>query len=522
MALSYIARQVGRPVKWIEGRQENYRATTHGRDHIQDAEMSATRDGIITGLKVLSVANVGAYLSTFAPGIPTVLFGVMLSGPYRIPNIACDVVGVFTNTTPVDAFRGAGRPEAIHLVERMMNRVAAELGMDPAEIRRKNFIPPDAFPYTTATAVIYDSGNSAGALDKALEMAGYAALRREQAAARAAGRLMGIGFSSYVEVCGMAPSQVLAAVGAGGAGWESASVQVLPTGKVVVLTGSSAHGQGHETSFAQITSDRLGVPMEDVEVVHGDTSKVRYGVGTFGSRSAAVGGTALYNTLEKVREKARKIVAHQLEAAEDDIVFEGGKLFVRGVPDKAKAFQEVALAAHFAADLPPGMEPMLEATTFYNPENFTWPFGTHIAVVDVDRDTGKVSLRRYIAVDDVGNVINPLLVDGQVHGGIVQGIGQALFEGAEYGEDGQLLSNSMMDYPLTRADNLPMLELARTVTPSPVNPMGVKGVGEAGTIAASAAVVNAVVDALSPLGITHIDMPMRPERVWRAIQQAGR
>jgi len=516
-ATAFIARRIGRPVKWTEGRQENYLATIHGRDHVQDVEIAAKRDGTITGLRTRVVANLGAYLSTFAAGIPSVLFGVVLSGPYRIPNVSCEVIGAFTNTTPVDAYRGAGRPEATYLLERMVDLLAAELKMDPAEVRRKNFIPADAFPYTSALGVTYDSGNYPAALDRALELANYEGLRRQQAAARAEGRLLGIGLSSWIEVSGAAPSQVLAAVGAGGAGWESSTVQVVATGKVTVLTGSSSHGQGHETAFAQIVADRLGIPMEDVDVVHGDTGVVRYGVGTFASRSAAVGGTALYNSLEKVREKARKIAAHLMEASEDDIVFEGGKLYPKGVPDKAKTFQEIALAAHFAADLPSGVEPVLDATTFYNPENFTWPFGTHCAVVEVDRETGNVRLLRYIGVDDCGNVINPLLVEGQVHGGIVQGLGQAWTEGAVYDPEGQLLSASMMDYAIPRADQFPTFELDRTVTPSPVNPLGVKGVGEAGTIASTPAFVNAVMDALAPMGIRHVDMPLTPERLWRAI-----
>jgi aerobic carbon-monoxide dehydrogenase large subunit len=520
MIVASLAMRLKRPVKWIEQRRENFVATTHGRDHIQDAEIVGTRDGRITGLRVTSRANVGAYFSMFAPAVPTGLFGLMLSGAYRIPSISCHVYGVLTNTTTVDAYRGAGRPEATHLVERLTDMFAAEVGMDPAEVRRRNFIRSSEFPYTTTTGVTYDSGNYETALDKALEMIGYRQLRQEQAAARTAGRLMGIGVCSFVEICGIAPSQVLGSAGGGLGGWESATVRVHPTGKVTVLTGSSSHGQGHETAFAQIVAEELSIAMDDIEVVHGDTAQVQLGIGTFGSRSAAVGGTALLMSTQKVRAKAMRIAAHLLEAAPDDVILEDGRFSVRGSPQRSKAWSEVTLQAFLAHSFPAGLEPGLEAATFFDPANFTWPFGTHICVTQVDPESGQVQLLRYVAVDDCGNVINPLIVDGQVHGGITQGLAQALYEGAEYDGTGQLLTGSLMDYAMPTAGQTPPYETAHTVTPTPVNPLGVKGIGEAGTIAASAAVVNSVVDALAHLGVRHLDMPLKPERIWRAIQAA--
>ena len=516
-----VAKNLGRPVKWIEQRTEAYVATTHGRDHISYVEIMGNRDGTITGLSGTTYANMGAYLSTFAPLIPTYLYGLVFQGPYRFPNVSCKVIAPFTNTTPVDAYRGAGRPEATYLIERMVDLFAAEIGMDPAEVRRKNLIPPFEDGHDVPTGVTYDSGNYEGALDKALEMVGYRQFRQEQERARGEGRYLGVGLSSYVEICGAAPSAIATTLGARAGLWESALVRVHPTGKVTVFTGSSTHGQGHETTFAQLAASELGVPVDDVEVIHGDTTLVQFGIGTFGSRSAAVGGGAIYLGVAKIKEKARKLAAHLLEAAEEDIVYEDGKLFVRGAPAQAKTFQEVALAAHvYASDLPEGMEPGLEATSFFDPKNFTWPFGTHIALVEVDADTGEVTLQRYIAVDDVGNVINPMIVDGMVHGGVAQGVGQALQEEAVYDEGGQLLTGSMMDYAVPTADGLPSYETSRTVTPTKVNPMGVKGAGETATIAASPAVINAVVDALSPFGIRHIDMPANSEKVWRAIQAA--
>ena len=516
-----VAKRVRRPVKWIESRQEAYIATTHGRDHLSTARIAGSRDGRIDAIEVDTTANLGAYLSTFAPLVPTLLYGLMMSGPYDLANVRCRVTGVYTNTTPVDAYRGAGRPEATYLVERIVDLFAAEIGMDPADVRRKNFIAPFADGHNVATGVAYDSGDYEPAFDRALEMVGYEDFRREQAEARAQGRLLGVGLSTYVEICGGAPSHVAVTLGARAGLWESATVRVNPTGTVRVFTGASTHGQGHETTFAQLVAAELGVPMENVEIVHGDTDQVQFGTGTFGSRSAAVGGGAIHMSLTKIKAKARKLAAHLLEAAPEDIVYEDGKLFVQGAPAEAKTFGDIALAAHvYAGELPEGIEPGLEETSFFDPSNFTWPFGTHIAVVEVDADTGEVTPLRYIAVDDVGNVINPMIVDGMVHGGAAQGLGQALQEEAVYDDYGQLLTGSMMDYAVPSAEDLPSFEVDRTVTPTLVNPMGVKGAGETATIAGSPAVINAVVDALAHMGVRHLDMPARPEKVWRLMSEA--
>ena len=513
-----IAKDLAKPIKWVEGRQENFLATTHGRDHIGDWEITGNRDGTITGLSGTVYANMGAYLSTFAPAIPTYLFGLMLVGPYTIPNVQCKVIGVFTHTTPVDAYRGAGRPEATYVVERMLDVFAAEIGMDPAEVRRKNLIPAFEDGHEVATGVIYDSGDYEAALDKALGMIGYDDFRKEQEEARKQGRYLGVGLSTYVEICGMAPSAVAYALGARAGVWESALVRVHPTGKVTVYSGSSGHGQGHETTFAQLAASEFGIPVEDVEVVESDTAQVQQGTGTFGSRSAVVGGTAIHMSAAKIKDKARRIAAHLLEAAPEDVVYEDGKLFVQGAPAEAKTFQEIALASYWYDGLPEGLEPGLEATSIFDPQNFTWPFGTHICMVEVDADTGDTQVLRYVAVDDVGNVINPMIVDGMVHGGVAQGIGQALLEEGIYDADAQLITGSMLDYAIPKAENLPSFETGRTTTPSPANPLGVKGAGETGTIAASPAVINAVVDALSPFGVRHLDMPAKPEKVWRLIQ----
>ncbi|MDQ5854187.1 MAG: xanthine dehydrogenase family protein molybdopterin-binding subunit [Chloroflexota bacterium] len=521
-AMLYAAKRTGRPVKWVESRRENYVATTHGRDHITDVEIAGTRDGKITALRVHTYANLGGYLSTIAPGVVATLYGLMIPGVYKIPNIFAEVKGVYTNTGMVDAYRGAGRPEATYLIERAVEMLADEIGMDPAEVRRRNFIQPQEFPYNTGIGMLpYDSGNYEPALDKALELIGYQDFRQHQAEARQQGRLLGIGLCSYVEVCGVAPSKWIGLLNEGwGAGlWESANVKVHLTGKVVATIGTLPHGQGHETTFAQIVADELGVPYEDVIVEHGDTQGTPFGYGTYGSRSAAVGGVAVYKSVAKIKEKARRIAAHMLEAAVEDIVFEDGKAYVRGAPDSAKTIQEIALQAHIAYDLPEGMEPYLDETTYYDPPNCTFPFGTHVCTVAIDPDTGVVTLLRYVAVDDVGKVINPMIVDGQLHGGIAQGLAQALYEGAVYDENGQLVTGSLMDYAIPKAHMVPTYELARTETPSPVNPLGVKGAGEAGTIASGTAVANAVIDALSHLGIRHLDMPYTAERVWRSINQ---
>jgi carbon-monoxide dehydrogenase large subunit len=518
----------GRPVKFMESRRENYLATTHGRDHITHFEIAGKRDGEITALRVKTIANLGAYLSTIAPGIPTTLFARLLGGPYRTPNIWCEVTGVYTNTTMVDAYRGAGRPEATYLLERAVDLFALEIGMDPAAVRRKNFIQPHQFPYSSPSGLGHnrsgidlkiDSGNYTPALDKALTMANYYQLDADRQDAKRRGKLLGVGISSYIEACGVAPSKWFGLPGEGwGAGlWESANVRVHLTGKVVLTTGSQNHGQGIETTMAKVVASELGVPFDDVEVEHSDTQGTPFGYGTYGSRSAAVGAVAASMASQKVVEKGRRLAAHMLEASAHDIEFANGKFSVRGSPDQAKTIQEVALAAAVAYDLPSGMEPYLDETTFYDPPNVSWPFGTHIAIVEVDEDTGVVELKRYIAVDDVGRKINPMIVDGQIHGGIAQGVGQALWEAAIYNADGQLLSGTMQDYALPRASWLPLLELDETVTPSPDNPLGVKGVGETGTIASTPAVANAVLNALAPLGIRHIDLPLTPPAVWRAI-----
>ncbi|HET7727323.1 MAG TPA: xanthine dehydrogenase family protein molybdopterin-binding subunit [Candidatus Limnocylindrales bacterium] len=521
----------GRPVKWVEGRRENYQATIHGRDHITYLEIAAKRDGEVTGLRVKTLANLGGRLSTIGPGIPTTLYARVLSGCYRIPNVYAEVTGVYTNTTFVDAYRGAGRPEATYVIERAMDLLADELGMDPAAVRRKNFIPPDAFPYENPSglgtasggAKIYiDSGNYEPALNKALTMAGYYDLDARKAEARKRGRYLGVGLSSYIEVCGVAPSKWIGAVGEGwgAAMWESANIRVHLTGKVVLTAGTQPQGQGHETTYAQVIADELGIPMEDVVVQHSDTQGTPFGYGSYGSRTSSVGMTAAIKAARKIKEKAKRMAAHMLEASVDDIEVDGASYRVKGSPDKVKTLQEIAFALDLAFDTPEGMEPYLDETAYHDTPNCTWPFGTHVAIVEVDEETGHVDLVRYIAVDDVGKKINPLIVDGQLHGGIVQGVGQALWEEAVYSDEGQLLSGSMLDYALPRAKWLPPLELDETVTPSPVNPLGVKGVGEAGAIASTAAVANAVIDALSPLGIRHLDMPYTPQKVWRAIQGA--
>jgi len=517
---AFLARELGRPVKWCETRSENFLATTHGRDHIQDVEIAALRDGTITGLKVTSSANLGAYLSTMGPGIPTLNFGLMVSGTYAIPVIDCTVYGVLTNTTPVDTYRGAGRPEATYLIERAIDLVARELGMDPAAIRHKNFIPPQAFPFTTAAGIIYDSGNYPANLSRALERIGYQEQRKRQEELRQQGRYLGIGISTYVEFCGMSPTRLLPRIGFERGGWESALVRVHPNGTLTVYSGSSAHGQGHETSFAQIAADELGLPIEDIAIVENDTAQVPFGNGTFNSRSMPVGGSAIKQSLEKIIVKAKKFAAHLLEVAEEDILFQNGEFAVRGTPSRVLTFKDVSRAAYLASDYPAGLEPGLEEQSFYDPVALTSPFGSYVTVVEVDAETGEITIERFVAVDDCGNIINPLLATGQVHGGLAQGIGQALFEGAEYNEQGQLLTGTLMDYAIPRAEDLPTFETDHTVTPTPVNALGVKGIGEAGAIGAPPAIVNAVVDALAPFGIRHLDMPLKPEKVWQAIQRA--
>ncbi len=518
----WASKQINRPIKWTAERSESFTTDAHGRDHVTKADMGFDENGKITALRVRTQANIGAYISTFAPCVPTWLHGTLLQGLYTTPLINVQVDGVFTHTNAVDAYRGAGRPEATYLLERLLDTAALEMKIDPAELRLKNFIPffdgVEQEGYQTQVALQYDSGNYEPVLNRALEMVGYEDFRKEQEEARKNGKYLGIGFSTYIEACGIAPSAVVGALGARAGLYESAQVRVQPTGKVSVYTGSHSHGQGHETTFAQVVADKFGIPLEDVEIVHGDSDAVAFGMGTYGSRSLAVGGSAIVKSIEKVIEKGSKIAAHKLEAAEEDIEFAEGKWTVKGT-DKSISFGDVSLTAYVPHDYPQDLEPGLDFSSFYDPTNFTYPFGAHIAIVEVDAETGKVDLKRFIAVDDVGNVINPMIVDGQIHGGLAQGIGQALLEGTIYDESGQLLNGSYMDYAMPRADDLPSFEVDRTVTPCPHNPLGVKGAGEAGTIGSTPAVVNAVMDALSPFGIFDIPMPLTPERVWSAMQK---
>jgi carbon-monoxide dehydrogenase large subunit len=502
--LAALARKYQIPLKWVETRLEHMAATNHGRGQVAELEAAVQEDGTVTGLRMRVVADTGAYPLT--PDVPE-LTGKMAVGVYRIPAVDIEVACVFTNTTPVAPYRGAGRPEAAYYIERLMDIVAAEVKIDPAEVRRKNFIPPDAFPYHTPTDLIYDSGEYERALDRALEISHYAELRAEQQRRRDAGssRLLGIGIASYVEMCGFGP-------------YESAVVRVEPTGTVTVFTGISPHGQGGGTTFAQIVADQLGADFDRVVVKYGDTGNTPMGMGTMGSRSLAVGGAALVRATAKVRDKARQIAAHMIEAAPEDVVLEGGRYQVKGVPDRSLTLAQIADRA-YSDKLPDEIDPGLEASDFFKPPELIYPFGTHVAVVEVERETGIVHLRDYFSVDDCGPRISPTLVEGQVHGGLAQGIAQALLEEVVYDENGQLLTGSLMDYALPRADNLPSFTLDKTVTPTPLNPLGAKGIGEAATIGSTPAVANAVIDALAPFGVRHLDIPLRPERVWRALQQ---
>ncbi|SEG34424.1 carbon-monoxide dehydrogenase large subunit [Thermomonospora echinospora] len=515
-----LARRLGRPIKWTESRSEGNLTVHHGRDQIQRLTLAAERDGTIRGLKVDLLADMGAYLMLVTPGIP-LLGAFMFNGIYKMDAYSFTCTGVFTNKTPTDAYRGAGRPEATFAIERLMDELAAELDLDPIEVRRRNWIRHEEFPYDTIAGLTYDSGNYEAATDKALHLFEYDTLRAEQADRRERRDpvQLGIGVSTFTEMCGLAPSRVLGSLSYGAGGWEHASVRVLPSGKVEVVTGSSAHGQGHETAWAQITADRLGVPFEDVRVLHGDTSVSPKGMDTYGSRSLAVGGIALVNACDKVVDKARRVAAHLLEAAEEDLEFTGGRFSVRGVPDQARTIQEVALAAFAAHDLPDGVEPSLDSDATFDPDNFSFPHGTHLCAVEVDTETGFVRIRSYVAVDDVGLVVNPLIVEGQVHGGLAQGIAQALYEEAVYDAEGNLTTTTMADYLIPSAADLPHFVTDRTETPATTNPLGVKGVGEAGTIASTPAVVNAIVDALRPYGVRDVPMPCTPERVWRALNE---
>lgn len=512
---AHLAIRLERPVKWIEGRRENFQCTIHGRDEINYVEVAVKRDGTILGIRCRVIADLGAYYQLLTPMIPT-LTGLMICGCYKIPAVRMEIIGALTNKMATDAYRGAGRPEATYFVERAMDLVAYDLKKDVIEVRRKNFPKPQDFPYAVPTGLTYDSANYQKSLDSVLRISGYKKLRAEQSALRRKGRYMGIGVSTYVEICAMGPSSAMPA-----GGWESATVRIEPTGKVNILTGSSPHGQGQETTFAQIGADMLGITPEDVNVVHGNTSTVPYGIGTFGSRATAVGGSAVYKCLEKLRDKLTKIAAHILSVDPSELTVAGRRIFVESDSKKSIAFGDAVSAAYVAKTLPPGMEPGLDATHFFEPTNFTFPFGAHVCVVEIDPETGDVALEKYFAVDDCGNAINPLLVDGQVHGGIVQSVGQALFEEAIYDSEGQLLTGEFTDYAIPRAHDIPRIVTDRTVTPSPVNPMGVKGVGEAGTIGATPALVNAVVDALAPFGVRHVDLPIKREKIWRLIHDAS-
>jgi len=519
LLLTTIAQELLVPVKWVETRSENYLATTHGRDHVTYAEMAFKRGGKLLGLKVKTYANMGAFMTAFAPLVPTFLYGTLLSGVYDLPALQCDVTGVLTNTMAVDAYRGAGRPEASYLLERMMDIAADELNIDPAELRRMNFIRGE-FPHTCITGMSYDSGDYEGNLNKALEQFDYAGWRAKQAEARANGRQIGIGLACYIEACGIAPSKAIGMMGGGIGLWESGTIRVHPTGKVTVFTGSHSHGQGHETTFSQLVSDSLGVPIENIEIVHGDTGQVQFGYGTYGSRSLAVGGTALYKSAQKLIEKGKKIAAHLLEANAADIEYKDGSFSVKGSPDRSKSFGEVVLMSYLAHNYPEDLEPGFEAQTFFDPVNFTFPEGTYMAVVEVDPETGAVTPLNFYCMDDCGNVLNPLIAEGQVHGGVAQGIGQALYETAVYDENGQLVTGSMMDYAVPKITQLPSYTTAFAGVPSPSNPMGVKGIGEAGSIGSTPAIANAVMDALSGMGIRHIDLPLTAQNVWKAMQAA--
>jgi carbon-monoxide dehydrogenase large subunit len=517
-----VARRLGKPVKWTETRSESLMTAHHGRDQIQYIDIASDREGNVKGLRCRILADMGAYLRLVTPGVP-VLGAFMFNGIYKFPAYRFECDGIFTNKAPTDAYRGAGRPEATFAVERIMDELAVELGMDPLELRRKNWIRAEEFPFTSVAGMTYDSGDYETATRKALELIGYDELREEQRRRRESDDpvQLGIGFSTFTEMCGLAPSRVLGSLSYGAGGWEHASIRMLPTGKVEVVTGSTPHGQGHETAWSQLVADRLGVPFEDVEVLHGDTSVSPRGLDTYGSRSLVVGGAAVVNAAEKVVAKARRVAAHLLEASEDDLDFTGGKFSVRGTPGAEVSIQEIALATFAAHNFPEGVEPSIDADATFDPENFSFPHGTHICAMEVDTETGMVKIRKYACVDDVGTIVNPLIVEGQIHGGLAQGIAQALFEEAVYDADGNLTTGSFVDYLVPSAADLPHFDTGNTVHEAPGNPIGAKGVGEAGTIASTPAVVNAALDAVRHLGVRDIRMPLTPERVWRAIHGGG-
>jgi len=518
--VTWAAKKVGRPIKWTADRSESFMSDAHGRDHVTHAELALDKDGKFLAFKVATKANLGAYLSTFAPCVPTYLYGTLLAGNYATPAIHCSVRAVFTHTVPVDAYRGAGRPEATYVIERVVEEAANVMGMDRAEIRRRNYVPRDKFPYQTPVALQYDIGDYHTTLDQALKASDYAGFAKRRDESKNAGKLRGLGIASYIEACGIAPSAVVGSLGARAGLYESAAVRVHPTGSVTVYTGSHSHGQGHETTFSQLVSSTLGVPIENVDIVHGDTDKIPFGMGTYGSRSLAVGGSAIFHAMQKVIAKGKKIAAHLLEAAEADIEFSNGEFRVAGT-DKKKTLTEISLTAYVPHNYPKGLEPGLEEQSFYDPANFTYPAGTYVSEVEIDPETGTVTIARFTAADDFGRVINPMIVEGQVHGGIAQGVGQALLESCVYdAKSGQLLTGSYLDYTMPRADCLPSFTVGTNVTPCTHNPLGVKGCGEAGAIGTPACIMSAVLDALRPLGVKSLDMPATPEKIWRAIQDA--
>lgn len=512
-----LSKKLGRPLKWIEDRSEAFMATIHGRDIIAYVDIAGKNDGRVTGLKIRLIADIGAYNMILTAAIPTLTM-LMLNGTYDIPAIRAELTEVFTNKAPTDAYRGAGRPEGTYFVERAMDMVARHLNMDPAEVKRMNFIKPDQFPFTTQMGAVYDSGDYEKALNLALKNADWEGLKRERDAARADGRIVGLGLAFYVEVCGLGPSASLPT-----GGWEFSSVTVERSGKITATTGASPHGQGNETTFSQMLGDQFGIPMEDVTILHGDTAVVKQGIGTFGSRSQAVGGTALLKAGEKVKDKMAKFAAAMMNPNEEmnteDLVFEGGRIFVKDSPGTSVGFSDVAAYAYVPVPLPPGMDPGLSDQAFWEPSNNTYPFGCHISMLEIDRETGEPKLLKMVVVDDAGVIVNPLIVEGQIHGGLAQGIGQAMIEEVVYDEDGQLITGSFMDYGIPRATDFPWFELDKTVTPTPVNPLGAKGVGEAGTLGSTPCIVNAAVDALAPFGVKHIDMMLRPEKLWRIINE---
>lgn len=520
--LIHLSQLLKKPVKWTEERSENYLGTTHGRDHVQYAEIAARNDGTILGIRAKVYSNFGAYVSTVQPGVPTILSVLMYSGQYRMKAVKCEVIGALTNTMAVDAYRGAGRPEAAYLVERLVDNLAHKLKMDPAELRRKNYVRKDEFPYPAVTGVVYDSGDYEKTLDRALELSEYRKQMEENQRLRSEGKIVGTGIGSYIEMSGLGPSKVVRATGFGLGLWESATVRIHPSGKVSVFTGGNPHGQGEDTTFAQLASDELQVPYDDVEIIHGDTERIPFGMGTYGSRTTPVAGGAIAKACRKLMNKAESIAAHLLGVDVNDLVYDESGFHRRGDTSQAKSMADVAVASYAAGgnEIPDGMEPGLEQTTFYDPENFVFPYGTHVCSVEIDPETFQVKIRRYTAVDDCGNQLNPMIVEGQVHGGIVQGLAQALFEESVYDEGGNLLTGSMSDYAIPTAVEIPRLETSFTVTPSPHNPIGAKGVGEAGTIGSTPAIVNAVIDALKGMGITNIDMPLKPETIWKAVQKA--